>query len=152
MQHLLDQLNSRSPTVQADALRDARALSPDDLLRLILCADKLQRVRLRRRFTLRVLVTGLFSVSLFVSGLFKYTIGHALNTCSYMVASVSTAMFYNTYRQARRQIRVILQEVYDTRFIPHLLRSIGGPHDEGIARDAKTFITASPGRPRATME
>ncbi len=139
MQRLLDQLNSRDATVQADALRDARALPPDDLLGLISLSKDVQNVRERHRFVLHVIVTSLVYACVFSSGIHNLR-GFMLGSLAYMFANVCVSMFYNTYRQARKQIRVLLQEVDDTRFIPHLMRSIGGPYDVGLREALRRLL------------
>ncbi len=140
LQRLLDQLNSRDVTVQADALRAARALSPEDLLRLILLSEDVQRTRGAYCFLLHVIVTSLVFACVFSIGLRNPFREIFLSFVSYIFANVCVSTFYDTYRQAQRQIGVVLLEVEDTRFIPHLLRSTGYASGEGVSELLKRLL------------
>ena len=140
LQRLLDQLNSRDPIILAEALREARALPPDDLLRLILLSRKARKVRREKRFGLHVIVMSFVAFCLFGMRSHSHFTYVVLCNVIFMMCNMCVDVLYHTYQRARRKINEILQEVDDIRFIPHLLRSIGGPSDEGLREALRRML------------
>lgn len=125
MQQLLNQLNSRNPTICDAALRTARALLPGELLQLVLLESRNRRALNSRGWAVYIGASTLFMAYMTI---FHISDGWAGLYTAFAIAfaGMCQTAYANRFNQARIQIGILLSEVEDSRFIAPILRLQSG--------------------------
>ena len=143
MQHLLNQLNSRDPAIRDTALRAARALPPDQLLQLVLLESRNRRKRNKLAWGIN---TGFTMIGyMIIGGFFVTKAPGALGIAAFLtilmmsLGNIGESVYKEVYNKANKQIRTLLSEVEDARFIAPILRLLFGlSNDE--AKELRTAV------------
>ncbi len=123
MQQLLNQLNSRDPAIRDAALRDARALPPDDLLQLVLLESRNRRKRFRRGWAVYIAIFMLGCALAALLHLPNQGVGSFLQiVLTTIISSMAQGIYTKKYNLAGRRVSELLSEVNDVRFIAPMLR------------------------------
>ncbi len=122
MQRLLDQLNSRDKNLRAEALREARTLTPEELLQLVVLADNVRHTRRKRSDLVYYTVMGLYlliGLMLPVPG--DKWVGR-FSLAGVMFSGTFKTWYVKKYSSAVINITTLLLETDDVRFAAPMLR------------------------------
>ena len=145
LQQLLDNLNSRDPSLREDAERRLRALSPDDLMQFV----QMEQTQFQRwadkemfKFSVRAvclaLVTGtaVGLLALLLNRLFKLHLALAIGPVSMFVMGTMFARYRFKPPYSRDVLVSLISESEDVRLVPLLLAMGNEPRHERATKNA----------------